>query len=185
MPFRALLALLFAILAVADDRAVRQDDVLVHPRFEARALGFVSIVGWFMSAEASMQADPLSHLANLDVRIDLASLDTGSSERNATLKGPDFFDVAHYPYAIVTAHELPLDGNAPFDLPAVLDMHGVSKPLTLHVAQLHCEQDTPDSQANCRAQVGTALSRREWGMAAYSLFVSDTVKIDIDVEFRR
>ncbi len=50
--------------------------------------------GKFNASITFDSADPAD--SRLDVTIDLASVETGEEQRNGTLKGPDFFDVAHF-----------------------------------------------------------------------------------------
>ncbi|MDN5924238.1 MAG: YceI family protein, partial [Xanthomonadales bacterium] len=56
--------------------------------------------GVFKQFEAKINYDPadLGH-ASFDVTVNLASVDTGAGERDDTLKGADFFNVAKTPQA--------------------------------------------------------------------------------------
>jgi polyisoprenoid-binding protein YceI len=63
----------------------------------------VAIVGKFDKWDASLTfTSPELSTAVLDIRIQAASVDTGSGMKNGKLKGKDFFDVEHNP--LITFH---------------------------------------------------------------------------------
>jgi polyisoprenoid-binding protein YceI len=63
----------------------------------------VAIVGKFDKSEATLTfTSPELSTAVLDIKIQAASVDTGSGVKNGKLKGKDFFDVEHNP--LITFH---------------------------------------------------------------------------------
>src|SRR6202051_3999940 len=64
--------------------------------------------------------------AHFDVQIDLNSLDTMDKDRDKTMRGPDIFDIAHFP----TAHYVPRSFTKTatgFSAAGALTLHGVTK----------------------------------------------------------
>ena len=91
--------------------------------------------GKFKAFDATIAFDPAQlATSRFDVKITLASADTANAERDASLHGADFFDVAHAPLATYTAtHFRSLGGNR-YAADGVLNLHGINKPVTLSFA---------------------------------------------------
>jgi polyisoprenoid-binding protein YceI len=69
--------------------------------------------------------------AKLDVTIPLAGAKTGNDDRDSTLRGGDFFDVAKFAQARYTATAFRSLGGNRYAADGTLDLHGVRKPVTL------------------------------------------------------
>ncbi len=67
----------------------------------------------------------------LEVVIQTRSLDTGDGERNALLRGRDFFDVARYPQARFDATRI-LKAPSGYEARGSLTIRGVTRPATVH-----------------------------------------------------
>ncbi len=80
----------------------------------------------------SYDESDLAH-SKFDVTVDLASVDTQSGERDATLRTPDFFDTSKYPQAHFVTTEFQRNPNGGVDAKGNLTIRGITKPVTLHV----------------------------------------------------
>jgi polyisoprenoid-binding protein YceI len=69
--------------------------------------------------------------AKLDVTIPLAGTTTANSDRDDTLKGGEFFNVAKFPQARYTATKFRSLGGNQYAADGTLSLRGVSKPVTL------------------------------------------------------
>jgi len=65
--------------------------------------------------------------SEVDVRVDLASLETGNSVRDRHLMSPDFLDVVRYPTAIAKLHAVAFADPQHFSVDVDLDLHGISR----------------------------------------------------------
>ncbi len=74
-------------------------------------------------------ADPAS--GKLDVTIPLAGARSGNSDRDSTLQGADFFNVARFAQAHYSARGFRSLGNDQYAADGTLELRGVSKPVTL------------------------------------------------------
>jgi len=93
----------------------------------------------------------------LEVEVDLASLDTRNATRDATLRGPEFLDVSHYPRARYRASDFESLGGQRYRARGTLTLHGVSRPLAVPFT---FQVDDAGRQAEAR---GTAtLDRRDF-----------------------
>lgn len=64
--------------------------------------------------------------AHFDVQIDLNSLDTMDKDRDQTIRGPDLFDIAHYPTAHYVTRSFTKTA-AGYTAVGALTLHGVTK----------------------------------------------------------
>ena len=114
--------------------------------------------------------------SNIRVTIDLASADTGDGQRDDSLKGSDFFNVAAQPNAVFTARDIRhLDGDR-YEARGTLDLRGVSRPATLRFT-LRIEGD--------RASVnGTArIDRTAFGVGQGEWAATDAIAANVDIDF--
>ena len=81
--------------------------------------------GQFKSFVADIQFDPAALAsAKFDVRIDLGSVDSANSERDETLTGDDFFNVADHPFAQFKTTSFRSLGGSRYEADATLNLNG-------------------------------------------------------------
>ena len=68
--------------------------------------------------------------------IAVKSIDTGIAKRDEHLRSPSLFDVAKYPQIIFKSRSVKQTGPQTADILGDLTMHGVTRPITLHVKAL-------------------------------------------------
>src|SRR5688500_12027657 len=92
-----------------------------------------TFTGSFPGFSTKLSFDP-AQLANakLDVTIPLAGAKTGNGDRDSTLQGAEFFDVAKHAQARYTANKCRALGGNQCAAHGTLSLHGVSKPVTLN-----------------------------------------------------
>ena len=117
-------------------------------------------------------------------RIDVRSVDTGIVKRDNHLRSPEFFAVEKYPEITFKSRSVKQTGPQAGDILGDLTMHGVTKPITLHVKLL----TSPNETKQTRWSVTTdPLKRRDFNLmfaqAAESVSgISQTVSINIEIE---
>jgi polyisoprenoid-binding protein YceI len=88
--------------------------------------------GRFASFATRMSFDPKALAASkLDVTIALSGAATGDAERDSSLKGGDFFNVAKFPQAHYLATKFRALGGNRYAADGQLTLHGVSRPVVL------------------------------------------------------
>jgi len=125
--------------------------------------------------------------SSVTAQIDVRSIDTRIKKRDDHLRSPEFFNVDRFPQITFKSRSVKRTGPQSGDILGDLTMHGVTKPITLHVKLL-----TPLSETSqTRWQVTTEpISRRGFnlmfssGVEAVS-GISQTVAINIEVEAKR
>jgi polyisoprenoid-binding protein YceI len=127
------------------------------------------------------------HLSNLEVTIDLASVNTGDAGRDGHLRNSDFFETEQFPTATYRSTRVEKVAEDEYRIYGDLTLHGVTReiPLTATLEGL-----TKQKQPNRRAgfTVRTAISRKDfdlnWNVALETggVLVSDKVNLDIDAQ---
>jgi polyisoprenoid-binding protein YceI len=117
----------------------------------------------------------------LDIKIDAASVDTGSGMKNNKLKSKDFFDVKDDPFITFHSSKVVQTGPETFDVPGTFTIRGVSKPekLTLTVS---------GKGTGSGGIKGTmAFDRKEYGMNSGIPFIkiADRVEVTVDLKGKR
>ena len=125
--------------------------------------------------------------SSVTAQIDVRSIDTRIKKRDDHLRSPEFFNVEKFPQMTFKSRSVKCTGPQSGDILGDLTMHGVTKPVTLHVKLL-----TPNSDSSrTRWSVTTdPIMRRDFNLmfapAAESVSgVSQTVSIEIEIEARR
>lgn len=114
--------------------------------------------GSFARWSAKILFDPEAlDASNIEVSIDLASVDTGDSQRDGTLTDSDFFDTSRFSRATYRASRFRALGGNRFRADGTLTLRGVSKPVPLNF--------TLDIDANRAHARGTAtIDRTSFGV---------------------
>jgi len=120
------------------------------------------------------------------VRIAVRSIDTGIAKRDNHLRSPEFFTVEKYPDIMFKSRSVKQTGAQEGDILGDLTMHGVTKPITLHVRLL----TSPNDKQTRWAVTTDPLQRRDFNLmfaqAAESMSgISQTVAVNIEIEATR
>ena len=88
--------------------------------------------GTFPGFKTALSFDPANLAGSkLDVTIPLAGAKTGNADRDSTLQGADFFNVAKFTQARYTATRFRSLGGNQYAAEGTLELRGVRKPVTL------------------------------------------------------
>jgi len=125
--------------------------------------------------------------SSVTAQIDVRSIDTQIKKRDDHLRSAEFFDVEKFPRMTFKSRSVKRTGSQSGDILGDLTMHGVTKPITLHVKLL-----TPINETGrTRWSVTTdPITRRDFNLmfapAAESVSgISQTVAINIEIEAKR
>lgn len=111
-------------------------------QFKVKHLGYSWELGRFNRFTGNYvfdAADPSKN--NVNVSIDVASLDTNHAERDKHLRSADFFDVESFPTATFksTTYKMNDDNNG--ILTGIFTMRGISKTITMKIHQIGAGKD--------------------------------------------
>ena len=128
----ALLALLLPLATYGADYAPDPANATLGFAGTAQGEGFE---GRFRTFTAEIRFDPAALAdSRFDVRIDLASADSANEERDSTLKGEEFFDVASAAQAHYLATRFRALPDGRFAADGELTLRGVTRPVVLTFA---------------------------------------------------
>ena len=144
--------------------------------------------GKFMKFFGKIEIDR-DHPENSSVtaQIDVRSIDTRIKKRDDHLRVADFFDVEKFPQMTFKSSSVKRTGPQSGDILGDLTMHGVTKPIALHVKLLTPISDT----SRTRWSVTTdPINRRDFNLmfapATESISgISQSVAINIEIEAKR
>jgi polyisoprenoid-binding protein YceI len=125
--------------------------------------------------------------SSVSARIQVNSIDTRIKKRDDHLRSPEFFNVAKFPEITFKSRSVKQTGPQSGDIIGDLTMHGVSRPLTLHV-KLVTPLTGEASLQRTRWEVTTEpLKRRDFGLMFGSATeavsgISQDIAIKIEVE---
>lgn len=123
--------------------------------------------------------------ASVLVTIDGASIDTNNENRDADLRGPEFFDVANHPNVTFRSTRIERDGER-VRLTGDLTIRGITRPVMLEGTFMGT---TRDQRGRTRAgfEVSGTINRKDYGIVwnraveAGGLVLADEVRIDVAV----
>ena len=125
--------------------------------------------------------------SSVTAQIDVRSIDTHIKKRDDHLRSPEFFNVEKFPQMTFKSQSVKQTGPQSGDILGDLTMHGVSRPITLHVKLLTPIYET----SRTRWAVTTEpISRRDFNLMFASgaeavSGISQTVAINIEIEAKR
>jgi len=126
--------------------------------------------------------------SSVTAKIDVRSIDTGIVKRDNHLRSPEFFNTAKFPEMTFKSRGVRQTGQQSGDILGDLTMHGITKPITLHVKLLG--PISGDTKETRWAVTTEPLKRSDFklifsqGTEAIS-GISQTVAINIEIEASR
>jgi len=184
MPRIAHLTVLLAALTGAPAWAApyQFDPAHTFPLFEIDHLGFSTQHGQFDRSRGTLEYDAVQRTGRLEVVVDAGSIDTGDDERDAILKGPDWFDVSRYPTLSFRSERFVFEQDQPVAIEGELTMLGVTQPLRLQITRFKCGLNLAAKKRACGADATATLKRSAFGMRTGLPFVGDEVTLRIQAE---
>src|SRR5262245_19343223 len=125
--------------------------------------------------------------SNVDVTIDASSIDTGTAQRDAHLRSPDFLDVERYPEIRFLSTRLHKLGDDLYHVAGELTIRGVTRQVILDV-ELGGRAKDPWGNERIGFSAKTSIDRKDYGLAwnqvleAGGVLVGDRVDVELEVE---
>jgi polyisoprenoid-binding protein YceI len=163
--------------------------------FAVKHMMMTTVRGRFKGIQATLTGDrDHPEHAGVQATIDTATVDTGVNDRDAHLRGADFFDAEKYPHIIFRSKRL--DGDPPKKEGDRFKVVGdlVIRDSSMEVV-LECEYEGRGTDPWGKTRAGfsfkTELDRREWGLKwnqaleTGGVLVANKVKVEGAVQFVR
>ena len=187
------LAVVLAI-ALASTSVFAADSYVIDPvhsnvTFTIRHL-VSRVTGKFNDFSGTVNIDPKKpSTSSVDFAIKVASIDTGTADRDKHLRSADFFDAEKYPEITFKSSSVKSTSKDKYAVAGTLTMHGVSKHVTIPV---EFNGFGKDMQGNEKAgfSLSTTLDRKDYGInwnkaVDNGTLLGDEVTISINLETSR
>ena len=153
--------------------------------FVARHLMVSKVRGTFRDVSGTVEVAEDITQSSVEVAAQIASVETGSADRDAHLKSADFFEAEQFP--AMTFRSTSFDGET---LAGELTIKDVTKPVTFDVEFGGVGQD-PWGNTKAGFEATTTVNRKDWGLTwnaaveGGGVLVSDKITINIDVQLAK
>lgn len=169
---------------VAGDWAI--DPGHAEVAFVGRHLMLTRVRGRFTDVAGVIRIREHPAESSVEVTIGMASVSSGSSDRDDHLRSPDLFDVERHPTATFRSTAVSWSGTRA-KVTGDLTIVGVSRPAVLEVDLLGTTTD-PWGSVRAAFSAFTEIDREDWGitwnlaLAAGGVLVSKRIRIEIELE---
>ena len=185
----ALVLATVAIPALAADYSI--DSAHSAAQFSVRHLMVSNVRGEFSKVTGKVAYDDATPAATtVEASVDVSTVSTREPQRDGHLKSPDFFDVAKFPEFTFKSTGVKKTGQG-LDVAGNLTIHGVSKPVVLHVSGITKEIKDPFGLLRRGATATTVINRKDYGISwnkdldGGGVVVGEEVTITLDIEVTR
>jgi polyisoprenoid-binding protein YceI len=181
---------LLAALVAAAPLTLEADPAHSSAGFAVKHMVVTTVRGEFTKLTSTLhwnKDDPAK--SSVDLKIDANSINTNVEKRDGHLKSADFFDAQKCPEITFTSQKVEKAGPDKYKVSGDLNMHCVSKPLTLDVEFTDQPVKTPMGTTVYAANATGKLKRSDWGLMwnkaleSGGMVVSDDVKLDVNMEY--
>lgn len=170
--------------AIAAPAAYEIDPHHTFPSFEADHMGGMSLWrGKFNKSSGKVTLDKAARTGMVDITIDLDSVDFGHDKMNAWATGADFFNTVKYATATYKGKLTGFAKGKPTQVVGELNLHGVTKPLTLKINSFKCMPHPMLKREFCGADAFGVFKRDQFGLPAgkdYGFNMDVTLRIQVE-----
>lgn len=183
---KTLLAASFATLvagtAVAAPQTYVIDSTHTFPRFSYDHMGMSKQILRFNKTTGEVVFDKEAKTAQVDVTIDMKSVDTGVEAFNGHIQGADFLDTGAHPTATFRSSSVKFDGDKPVSVDGELTIKGITKPVTLTITSFANKPHPMLKKDAIGANATAVIKRSEFNAGKFAPAVGDEVTLDIALE---
>jgi polyisoprenoid-binding protein YceI len=156
--------------------------------FVIRHLGLSNVRGRFDAFEATLDVGTTLTDAVIEAEVDLSSVDTNNADRDAHLRGTDFFGTDQHP--VMTFRSTAVTGAGEnYELAGDLTIAGVTRGVTFEVEFNGTEIFPGDQSTHAGFTAAGSIRRSDFGIdfgiipGAEKLMLADKVKVELDLQF--
>lgn len=153
--------------------------------FVARHLMVTKVRGSFKDFEGTVKVGDQITDSQVSAVAQIASIETGSADRDAHLKSADFFDVENNPTMSFVSTEVTADS-----LTGDLTIKGITKPVTFDLEFTGLATD-PWGNQKAGFEASADINRKDWGLEwnvaleGGGVLVSEKIKINLDIQLTK
>jgi polyisoprenoid-binding protein YceI len=156
--------------------------------FSVRHMMISRVRGQFQKFDVDVQLDlEKPEEANVEARIEAASITTGETNRDNHLRSPDFLNTEKYPFVTFKSSRVEKIDKKHARISGDLTIQDVTRPVTLDV-EFAGTAKSPFGTTNAGFSAKTAISRKEWNLTwnvaleTGGWLVGDEIEISIELQ---
>ncbi|MGG2197483.1 YceI family protein [Paenibacillus sp.] len=156
--------------------------------FTIKHMMIAKVKGAFHSFEAQIEADPEDLTsADIQLQVDLSSIDTRNNDRDNHLRSADFFDIEQHPKLTFQSTQITKTGDGEYDVTGNLTLHGATRSETFSVTFEGAGKDPWGNEKVGFSGQGK-LKRSDYGLTYNAVLetggvlIGDEVKFTIEIE---
>lgn len=137
--------------------------------------------GKFNKTTGKIALDRATKTGNVEVQVDVASIDFGHDKMNEHALKPDWLNAEKFP-TMTYKGPIAFKGDVPASVDGQLTLRGVTKPVKLTIDSFKCITHPMLKKEVCGADVRGELNRADFGMTQYAEGNLGKVQLKIQVE---
>lgn len=152
--------------------------------FAIRHLGVSKVRGHFRDVTADLVVGSGPHDSSLTVVVDVASLDTGNTDRDAHVLSDELLDVAVRPTLTFVGRDVTRSGDD-WTLTGDLTIGEVTRPIRLAVEFGGVQEFPVDGRVHAGFEATGEIRRKDFGLSTgllASALLGEVVKLELDVQ---
>lgn len=158
--------------------------------FSVQHMLIARVRGNFSNLTGSATFDPQSgKMTDLQIKIGVASIDTGVVKRDEHLRSNDFFAADKYPTITFVAREINEGPDGTGRITGLLTIRGISREVSVVLDGPSPAIKDPWGNLRKGARISTTINRKDFGITYNNilenngLLIGDLVEIETDLEF--
>lgn len=156
--------------------------------FSVKHMMIANVKGSFHKFEAKVEADPEDlTTASIEFDIDVNSIDTRNSDRDAHLRSADFFETDKYPSIRFVSKSIAAKGDGDYAVTGDVTIRGITRSETFEVTFEGVGKD-PWGNEKAGFSAKGKLKRSDYGLTynavleAGGVLIGDEIKIALEIE---
>ena len=158
--------------------------------FKVKHMMISNVKGSFNSLTGTLTEHPSDKtLSSIEASIDVNSINTGDSQRDAHLKSADFFDSAQFGTMTFRSTKVQPNGDGGYNVTGDLTIHGQTRQQTFVVDGPSAPGKDPWGNTRIGLSATTKINRKDYGLSwnaaleTGGILVGDDVNITIEAQF--
>ncbi|MDE3838995.1 hypothetical protein C0966_06350 [Bacillus methanolicus] len=156
--------------------------------FSVRHMMIAKVKGSFDNFSASIEADPTDlTTADIEFNVDVASINTRNSDRDAHLRSADFFDAENYPSLTFKSTKIVKKDDDEYEVTGDLTIRGVTRQETFTVT-FEGQGKDPWGNEKVGFSAEGKINRSDYGLTwnaaleTGGVLIGDQIKISLSIE---
>ncbi|WP_058535070.1 YceI family protein [Legionella saoudiensis] len=172
----------FSAVLQAEPETFTLDNHHTYIAWNIKHLGFSTQTGkWYATGTLVIDKEHPEN-SKVEADINVADIVTGIPELDKHLKSKLFFDVEQFPKASFVSNKVKVTGENKADVSGVLTLHGISKPVVLHVTFNKVGLNPINNKMTAGFTATAMIKRSDFGINTLLPSLGDEVELNINAE---